>query len=1323
MATSEDQGNAPPAAPVEDEVPAENAVAEQVEGEDADLAAEESLYNLTIVLPHSPEKLSIMIYAHEQVSEVRQAIIESPAAQQYSCFHLEYKGAHINEFGQVSDIADLALEADIHVVEDPYTEKEARLHVIRIRDLIGAAGNHPDTVHGVLPGLSLFDSVTVEATAASEATPVEFDFTAPADQTTLLPRLAADEPPTAPKPIKSLQISPWNPPPAHLRQKGHLMYLIVTTNEGEQFQITSHVAGFYVNKSSNSKFDPLPRPSPKSHSAHSLLSLIQELSPSFAETFVKLQEYNSRRDPLSTFQITNALPAAPWLVPALSSPACAHSADITRTQEAFLVAGTENVDNLRDWNEELQSARELPRDTVQDRIFRERLVAKVFADYIDAATRGALLVACGEVGPLNPTEARDAQIFVYNNIFFSFGADGVGTFTSEGGDEAARVATGKDVTGVRRINQLDLDGLYSPGTVVVDYLGKRIVGQSLVPGIFKQREPGENQIDYGAVDGKDVVAADERFVAPFAKMSQALNVKRHAVWDKDQKRHELEASVETKGLMGTDGRKYVLDLYRITPLDILWQEEGEEAEKTGAAAYPHRMAVLRPELIDNYSRVKMREWLDGELAKRNEVKTKAEAEAATKEGESKEGESKEGESKEGEAKEGEAKEGEAKEGEAEGEAEAEDKPQDNRIDVSDFKFSLNPDVSSGQVPQTEEEKAEMASDEADVRAVCKYLQETTIPSLINDLSESEISFPMDGRSLSLLLHKRGINVRYLGRVAKLSEGEERLKCLYEVAVREMIARAFKHVSAKYLRYLPLPLSSACISHLLNCLLGAALNAQPTADVDPSIRSLYDDAALAFEAVTPESLRADIEAETTRRFRFTLPATWHAEMRNHLQLLREVSLKLGIQILSSKFAFTAEDAAAKAAVAVENGQNGQNGAANGAHATNGSANGGESSKNKKKKKGGRDGSPSSQTSEARAAAVRAAHTFSADDIVNVVPVVKDSAPRGSLAEEALEAGKISLSQGQKKIGQELLLESLSLHEQIYGILHPEVAHAYHTLSMLYYQLDEKDAAVELARKAIIVSERVVGVDSQETLLDYLNLALFLHQQGRSALALEYAKHALRLWRVMYGADHPDVITTMNNAAVMLQSMKAYHESRRWFEESLRVSEQVFGRASLNSATLLFQLAQALALDHDSKGAVSRMRESFNIFRDKLGAEDKNTKEAESWLEQLTQNAVTVAKHAKDQEARRLRAGIKFTTRGAVAGSVVPGAAAGGAAPKTGIVEPASASAAGAAGGKPSMDSRSIDELIRFIEGTDAKKTSSSGGGKKRSSNPKRRGGKA
>ena len=56
-----------------------------------------------------------------------------------------------------------------------------------------------------------------------------------------------------------------------------------------------------------------------------------------------------------------------------------------------------------------------------------------------------------------------------------------------------------------------------------------------------------------------------------------------------------------------------------------------------------------------------------------------------------------------------------------------------------------------------------------------------------------------------------------------------------------------------------------------------------------------------------------------------------------------------------------------------------------------------------------------------------------------------------------------------------MESLQLHEQIYGVLHPEVARAYHTLSNLLFNLEDKAAALELAHKAVIVSERTLGVD--------------------------------------------------------------------------------------------------------------------------------------------------------------------------------------------------------------------------------------------------------
>lgn len=1191
----------------------------------------------------------------------------------------------------------LTASAELTLVEDPYTEKEARLHVIRVRELIGAAGDRTDTLHGILSGVSLHDSVLASVPVSEKENDhtshamANYEFEKAGVLSTLLPKPQE----TAPKTVKSISVSPWNPPPYHLRQKGHLLYLLVTTSEGEQYQVTSHVSGFYVNKSTNIKFDPFPRGAPKSHSAHSLLNLLNEISPSFDASFKKLQEVTSAKEPLASFQITNTVPSSPWIVPTPSSSLTIHQADITRTQESYLIGGIENSETLRDWNEEFQSTRELPKDTVQDRVFRERLTSKLFADYNEAASRGAVLVARGEVAPLNPTEGPDAQIFVYNNVFFSFGADGVGTFASEGGDEAARVATGKDVMGVRIVNQMDIDGLFTPGTVVVDYLGKRIVGQSIVPGIFKQRDPGENQIDYGAVDGKEHVAADEKFVSVFEKLSKQLKVKKHAVWDKESKRFDLEGSVETKGLLGTDGRKYVLDLYRITPLDITWMEEfgtalGSPEKSNGAseASYPHRMTVLRPELVDAYWKTKMREWVNVELEKRK----KTTSENAAKTIEPKEAtETAEKETAETDAEKESKPEEETSTEVTEAEKVAEFDQE--RIDIANFHFALNPDVFSGQEPQTDAEKEELAKDEQDVKLACEFLRNSVIPELINDLKEGDVGFPMDGSSLSRLLHKRGINIRYLGKFAALAEGK-RLESLRILSIQEMVTRGFKHVAGKYLRYLPIPLAASGVSHLLNCLLGVGLNPKPKADLDEAMVSLYPEAKLDFQNLTPESLKAEIEQQILKRYQYKIDESWTSNIK-HLQLLREVSLKLGLQLELKEYRFscqTSSGAVEATPTAATNGALKENG-------TNGT-----STSSKKKKNKAREGSPASIAS-----VTVVPHTFCPDDILNVVPVIKEASPRSALADEALEAGRISIMQNQKKLGQELLLESLSLHEQIYGIIHPEVARVYNTLSMLYYQLEEKEAAVELARKAVIVSERTLGVDNAETLLSYLNLGLFGHAMGETKMALTYIKHALELWKVIYGPGHPDSITTINNAAVMLQHMKDYHESRLWFEASLKICEEVYGEKSINAATLLFQLAQALALDHEPRASVHRMRESYNIFLHELGPEDKNTKEAENWLEQLTQNAVNVARQKKDTD-ERLRRGIP--PRVALGQSLRPQ-------PQVGQTAAASSGRAPNAMG---LDSRSIDELMKFIEGTD-KTNSAKTTPKKPARNPKRRGGAA
>jgi len=1241
------------------------ATADKPEGETDDLPqGPESVFQLTIKLPHTPGETQLMVSTQEQVQDIRQSIVDQPHTFQYSCFHLEHKGKRINDFVELSEVPDIMEDPVCTLVEDPYTEAQARMHIVRVRELIGAAGDRTDLVMGIDAGTSLCDGVEITDSKdqREDTNPVTgYDLNAPGPISAMLAKMRDP----APKTIKSLSLSPWNPPPYNLRNRGHLLYLQVTTNEGEHFSITSHVSGFYVNRSTGHKFDPVPKTSPKAYSAHSLISLIAQISPSFDASFSSLQEYNGQRDPLASYQLSNSIPAAPWLVKASSLQQ--HQPDLARSQEALLLSGADNMETLRDWNEEFQSTRELPKETVQDRVFRERLTSKLFAEYNEAAVRGACLVARGEVQPLNPTEERDAQIFVYNNVFYSFGADGAGTFTSDGGDEAARVAVGKDVQGVKNVNQMDIDGLCTPGTVVVDYLGKRIVGQSIVPGIFKQRDPGENQIDYGGVEGKDVIAEHEGFVKPFSELSKNMRVKKHAVWDKEGKRHDLEASVETKGLLGTDGRKYVLDLYRVTPLDIAWLEQHRGDGQTEEKRYPHRMTVLRPELVDSYRITKLREYIAKMLEEKREAK-KAEEESAEK------------------------KDGEAKDGE-------EQPKQQESVDVSGFSFTLNPDVFSGQIPQNDEEKASYQEDEADVRKVCEYLRADVIPRFLRDLQEGETGFPMDGASLTSTLHKRGINVRYLGELARLAgdKDENRMKALKQICEQEMVSRAFKHVANKQLRDLPPAFSQSCIAHLLNCLVGAEYNAEPSAEFDQELKAIYTETDFSVEKITPQTLKDEIVRQVALRYRHAIDGDI-VQSGKQLQMLREVSLKLGFQLEAKDYAFSKDAASEQSDLKEKSSSDSLK-----VPQTNGTKpEGGNKKKNKK-----RNGDPSPARAAAPAPAAPAV-TFHPDNVFNTVPIIKEASPRSVLAEEALDAGRMSIQQDQKDLGQELLLESLSLHEQIYGILHPEVARVYYALSTIYYSLDEKAGAVELAKKAVIVSERTLGVDSTETILAYLNLSLFEHATGNTRNALALVRHALDLWKVVYGIKHPDSMTTINNAAVMLQTLKHFHDSRLWFEASLAICEEVAGKQSINTATLLFQLAQALALDHDSKSAVTKMRESYTIFKTELGADNQNTKEAETWLETLTHSAVSQAKQAQQLLTNRkllLRNGGRPGASRTVMGTRPQ--------PQAGQSTSPMPEALQQATGR--NDQKSVDELLKYINGESSSKQTP----KKKTTNPKKR----
>lgn len=116
---------------------------------------------------------------------------------------------------------------------------------------------------------------------------------------------------------------------------------------------------------------------------------------------------------------------------------------------------------------------------------------------------------------------------------------------------------------------------------------------------------------------------------------------------------------------------------------------------------------------------------------------------------------------------------------------------------------------------------------------------------------------MDGATLSELLHNRGINIRYLGKVCNLLAKVKQLEYLHSIAVNEIISRAIKHIFTIYLQVLVCFIRnvakifmffkfqgteimnlSLAISHFLNCLFYNGTITNPIPSVDEVSEGIY-----------------------------------------------------------------------------------------------------------------------------------------------------------------------------------------------------------------------------------------------------------------------------------------------------------------------------------------------------------------------------------------------------------------------------------------------------------------------------------------------------
>ncbi|KAL5160052.1 Clustered mitochondria protein [Glycine soja] len=1142
------------------------------------------------------EKLELQLNPGDSVMDVRQFLLDAPETCFITCYDLllhtkDGSTHHLEDYNEISEVADITTGGcSLEMVPAFYDDRSIRAHVHRTRELLSLSNLHAS----LSTSLALQNEIAQNKGANSGDTlkpeVPELDGLGYMEDISGSLGNLLSSPLKDIKCVESIVFSSFNPPPSYRRLVGDLIYLDVVTLEGNKFCITGSTKMFYVNSSSANNLDP--RPSKATFEATTLVALLQKISPKFKKAFREVLEGRAAAHPFENVQ--SLLPPNSWLG---LYPVPDHRRDAARAENALtLLYGNEPIGMQRDWNEELQSCREFPHTSPQERILRDRALYKVTSDFVDAAINGAIGVISGCIPPINPTDPECFHMYVHNNIFFSFAIDadleklpkkrvdanskswssstlqsssdkdsiplhGESQVPNGGKDDssssedlngteitqdvspeaqlaeneqATYASANNDLKGTKAYQEADVPGLYNLAMAIIDYRGHRVVAQSVLPGILQGDK--SDSLLYGSVDNGKKICWNEDFHSKVSEAAKCLHLKEHLVLDGSGNLFKLAAPVECKGIVGGDDRHYLLDLLRVTPRD---------ANYTGPGS---RFCILRPELITAYCQAQAAEALKSKeknFQEANSLATEsqnaAEADQLVNDSQNAADADKLDSTKEEKAE-------DVKEL-ASVIAKASDGCEDivfNPNVFTEFKLAGSPE--------------EIAADEDNVRKVSQYLTDVVLPKFIQDLCTLEVS-PMDGQTLTEALHAHGINVRYIGRVAG---GTKHLPHLWDLCNSEIVVRSAKHIIKDLLRETEDHDLAPAVSHFLNCLFGscqAPSGKEHAGQRSPGKhskglarwkgRASLRKTQPLYASISSEALWLDIQEFAMVKYKFELPADARSRVKK-ISLIRNLCLKVGITVAARKYDLSS------------------------------------------------------------------ATPFQTSDVLDLRPVVKHSVPACSEAKELVETGKLQLA-------------------EVTGPMHREVANCCRYLAMVLYHAGDMAGAIMQQHKELIINERCLGLDHPDTAHRhslYGNMALFYHGLNQTELALRHMSRAFLLLSLSSGPDHPDVAATFINVAMMYQDIGKMNTALRYLQEALKKNERLLGEEHIQTAVCYHALAIAFNCMGAFKLSHQHEKKTYDILVKQLGEDDSRTRDSQNWMNTFKMRELQM--NAQKQKGQTLNA---------------------------------------------------------------------------------------
>lgn len=1124
-----------------------------------------------------------------------------------------------------------------------------------------------------------------------------------------------------------IRYSGFHPPSSSRKLVGDLAYLEMIPPAGAAvIHVTAVPTGFYVNRSSSEWgkkpiFDPTPAVEP--FFSHSLLDSLLQASSSFHGAWVSAITASKERQELtSTFNKSNPflslfrmavradfegfespasaasavraldanLQTPSWLVPppnpdlyaAKNGPSWTghqfHSYQPLRAEEDLShTFGTDlRQGGSRDWNEELQLAREMPTTTQLERIERARLLHKVLTEFGEASLLGVKAISEGYVTPMNPNETMRTQVYLHNNIFFSRAIDaGPETFKLARGDRAARKAANRDLQCISMFHRMEKIGISTLATVLIDYLGTRFVCQSVLPGILIGERA--HQLVYGAVESGVPLKWDKELHELLEeKLGDAMMIAtrpafRHPLTEEyleeldrlknnmpaiaeppPPKEEEVEPDavmmtcipIDAKGILGSDKRKYLLDFGRVAPRDANWVpkdvggtgkwEDARKENGRSSTAIPlslndpeWSMCTLRSELVTKFTRLKMAKLIakqreeEAEKVKSAESDNDKDALDTDKPKEQKE-------------------------------ATDEEESKDTVISKKDLEHmkSLRLNVNAF-IPNlrsfegvNSEAAEQIKQDEENIREASIFLWDEMLPKLTKAVKEGQVSqLPLDGRALSEFLHRQGVNCRYLGRLAVLAQEQEDRDRQAEIDLKNKRLAFFerKTMPKFWLELLETEMVARAAKHILDSYLledGGVAACQPAQTIAAFLSALVSESEeTAAQTETRQDKRGSDEPDDEDFALLSISGTGGdgdavpPPIRSRHEVWQDIELEIGRRFRYSLTIYNNGNKSGRARhvpllrrVCQRTGVR---------LFTKSYDVGRRCLCSIGMSQGGRltETYPISPLDIAEvvplmkhaAAANEGFHPCSLSPTVTLPPL-HVSAPDPRLT---LERAHIQTSHRALNAGLELAQEALSLYQRVTeSAAHPGVIDCIDLMASIFYEGGDANMAVSHGEKALGLSIQMGGFDNAIVLSAHMAMYQFLFAAKEIKRSIKHLCAVVYLADAMCSPLHSEVYNAIHKLATTYAHFQSDRTALKFFDECFerdpadRLMEGITSKAR----------AAVLANMEEYKDAVASEKIAYQILTMMLGPDHQFSKECEEELKKYTQLAVEKGNRSVENE---------------------------------------------------------------------------------------------